>query len=593
YEQAASHFERALHVLNAHPTDNRERCTRLLALGDAQQRAGEATAARETFERAASEARRLGASDLLAQVALGYGGAGVQTGLVDERLVELLEEALTALGDDRGTGAEPRSEGVGEGVPTAGDVRRWGGAGPHGFPNSQKVRLLARLAMELYWSDARERRIALSGEAVELGRRVGDASALAFALSARHLAFWEPENVEERLAVGAEHLRVVASTGDRQMMLQGYARRIPDLLQVGDIIATEQAIESHARLADELRQPLYQWESLRFRALTAYLHGRFGEMEQTAREALALAERAQIGGVDVLFVAHLQFLRREQGRYSETEAPMKAIMARYPLLRDGWRNTLANLYAQTGRTVEAQREIDALAADGFEAVGRSLPALGIMALLTEAIAALGDARAAVILYPRLEPYAGHYIVNAAAPNFYGAAAHYLGMLAATMSRWDDAIAHFESALVMNTRTGVPTHVVSTQVEYAKALLSAGRSTRDADALKAREMLDAALTSARELGMNRICDQIAQLRQGERSTQTTAPTALNAGLPAGLTPRETEVLGLLASGMSNQEIAEALVVTVNTVERHLVSVYGKLGVRGRAAATAYAHRHGLA
>ncbi|MGH2599002.1 MAG: response regulator transcription factor, partial [Dehalococcoidia bacterium] len=150
-----------------------------------------------------------------------------------------------------------------------------------------------------------------------------------------------------------------------------------------------------------------------------------------------------------------------------------------------------------------------------------------------------------------------------------------------------------SALVMNTRTGVPTHVVSTQVEYAKALLSAGRSTRDADALKAREMLDAALTSARELGMNRICDQIAQLRQGERSTQTTAPTALNAGLPADLTPRETEVLGLLASGMSNQEIAEALVVTVNTVERHLVSVYGKLGVRGRAAATAYAHRHGLA
>jgi len=53
-----------------------------------------------------------------------------------------------------------------------------------------------------------------------------------------------------------------------------------------------------------------------------------------------------------------------------------------------------------------------------------------------------------------------------------------------------------------------------------------------------------------------------------------------------------VLGLLAAGRSNKEIAAELVVTVNTVERHLLSVYRKIGARRRADAAVFAHRHDL-
>jgi HD-GYP domain-containing protein (c-di-GMP phosphodiesterase class II) len=62
--------------------------------------------------------------------------------------------------------------------------------------------------------------------------------------------------------------------------------------------------------------------------------------------------------------------------------------------------------------------------------------------------------------------------------------------------------------------------------------------------------------------------------------------------AGLTPRELEVLCLLARGMSNPEIAAALVISRKTVEHHLESAYAKLGVRTRAAATMRALRMGL-
>jgi DNA-binding CsgD family transcriptional regulator/pimeloyl-ACP methyl ester carboxylesterase len=61
----------------------------------------------------------------------------------------------------------------------------------------------------------------------------------------------------------------------------------------------------------------------------------------------------------------------------------------------------------------------------------------------------------------------------------------------------------------------------------------------------------------------------------------------------LSPRELEVLRLLASGESNAEIAGRLGLTVNTVERHVLNLYRKIDARGRADAAAYAVRHGLA
>jgi HD-GYP domain-containing protein (c-di-GMP phosphodiesterase class II) len=63
-------------------------------------------------------------------------------------------------------------------------------------------------------------------------------------------------------------------------------------------------------------------------------------------------------------------------------------------------------------------------------------------------------------------------------------------------------------------------------------------------------------------------------------------------PGGLTAREVEVLGLLARGHSNREIAQALVVTPKTAANHIEHIYTKLGISSRAAATLYATQHGL-
>nr|WP_170316669.1 response regulator transcription factor [Streptomyces spectabilis] len=64
-------------------------------------------------------------------------------------------------------------------------------------------------------------------------------------------------------------------------------------------------------------------------------------------------------------------------------------------------------------------------------------------------------------------------------------------------------------------------------------------------------------------------------------------------PDGLTLRETEVVGLIAEGLTNQEIARALQVSTATVKTHINNLFAKAGLKDRAQAVRYAYRHGLA
>jgi DNA-binding NarL/FixJ family response regulator len=103
----------------------------------------------------------------------------------------------------------------------------------------------------------------------------------------------------------------------------------------------------------------------------------------------------------------------------------------------------------------------------------------------------------------------------------------------------------------------------------------------ADAYRQLDDVDAA---EREATSARACFE----RLGVRATTDDAvDTAMH-----GLSPRELEVLGLVAGGITNREIAGELFLSEKTVARHLSNIFSKLGVSSRAAATAYAYEHGL-
>jgi DNA-binding NarL/FixJ family response regulator len=120
----------------------------------------------------------------------------------------------------------------------------------------------------------------------------------------------------------------------------------------------------------------------------------------------------------------------------------------------------------------------------------------------------------------------------------------------------------------------------------------------ADGLSEREVAARLFLSPRTVGAH-LRNALAKLGLDTRRQLAQAPglPAVRAGRddpsPSDLTARELEVLGLIAHGLPNREIATRLVISEHTVHRHVSNILRKLGVASRTAAGAYAHRHGLA
>jgi DNA-binding NarL/FixJ family response regulator len=115
----------------------------------------------------------------------------------------------------------------------------------------------------------------------------------------------------------------------------------------------------------------------------------------------------------------------------------------------------------------------------------------------------------------------------------------------------------------------------------------GYLTKDAGAEQLRTAIEAVHAGQALLDPSVQRRLLARLRSG-----TSADRASRPGQADALTPREREVLRLMAEGLGNEEIAERLVVSEATVKTHVNNLFAKIGARGRAQAVAYAFRNGL-
>jgi DNA-binding NarL/FixJ family response regulator len=127
-------------------------------------------------------------------------------------------------------------------------------------------------------------------------------------------------------------------------------------------------------------------------------------------------------------------------------------------------------------------------------------------------------------------------------------------------------------------------------ETVVAALQAGARgylTKDAGAEQIRSAVErvAAGEAAIDPAVQR--QLLTAVRSGDAS-----PAPDDGALPDGLTPREAEVLELIAAGLSNGEIADRLVVGAATVKSHVNHLFAKIGARDRAQAVAYAYQHEL-
>ncbi len=438
YEEAARLYDVALTA----SSDDASRCDLLLARGEAEIRAGRAQTAKETFAAAAAIARRIALPHALGRAAAGYGGLIVWARAGDDAgLVPLLEEALAGLDDD--------------------DVEL-------------RVRLLARLAGALRDEPTRDRRDALSAEAVTLARATGNTAALAYALVGRAHAITAPDTIAEFEDLATELCVVAEARGDRERTQAGRVLRVMAQHLRGEMEGAARDLEAAIGIAEELRQPVHLWEVHGIGAMLALAEGRLDEAEALIEEAFRVGEHALPDPA----VAHHHMQRvalcELRGELDELEPLLVTLAADQPA-RTVLACALAYVQARIGRPHQPLAPL-------FQELPFDQEWMLGAAFLAEACALVGDAETAEHLYRALVPWESLTAVDQS-EGCRGSAAYHLGLLASLLDRRDDAARHFERALAANERLGFRPWLARTQEAYA-SLLRANAGDERVDALEA-------------------------------------------------------------------------------------------------------------
>jgi predicted ATPase/DNA-binding SARP family transcriptional activator len=483
YEEAVRHFTLALEALEvSRSADDATRCDLLLGLGEAYGKASEFDSSRAAFETAAELARTAGLAEHLARAALGLGRGWIEQGTAEPAIIEVLQEALAAL---------PETD------------------------TAVRARLFGRLAMELHFANEPERCRALARQGVELARRLGDASTLAFALNAGHWAERGQNEVGELLAIADEIIRHAEASAELELALQGHSWRLVDLLELGRTEEIDDEIAACASLAEQLAQPFYRSWVAGLHPMRALMQGRFDDAERLANEALAAAEAAGNWNGITSSRVQLGWCWKDVGLAAERAAEVERFVQESVLTRQlsggaaaVWNGNLALFMAEAGQEARARRYLDRVAECDDTQLTGNVDGRSAAALAAEACALLGDERLPLRLYELLLPRDGLCILGGRGVYFRGAAARYLGLLAATQGRWDDAVRHHEQGLETNTRAQAPPWIARSLLDLARALVARGRPE---DRERVEDLLQHAEPLARAMGMRSLMTQLTRQR----------------------------------------------------------------------------------
>jgi len=277
----------------------------------------------------------------------------------------------------------------------------------------------------------------------------------------------------------------------------------------GDIQGFSADVAALESLAEEGRSRLARAFVHVYHAGQALLAGDFDGSEELAESA----RHAASGDVDVdmAVAAHLAPLRWHHGRHEAAIAIAKSVVERSPAYALMLPAIEAQACARDGDLHRARELIRQVTARDGEAVGYDIVRSAVLAWLAEACALVGAPDAAAVVWTWLEPSKGQLAGAMGPVGVVGAVDRFLGMLAATQKKWDEAEAHYRSALELETRIASPVLVAETQLWYGRMLLE-----RDAagDREQGVELLSAALDTAEKLGMAFVVSEARRLLRPE-------------------------------------------------------------------------------
>ncbi len=550
-EEAISHYQTALDLLSA---QDRRRGDVLLRLGEAALLAGQEEEAEHAYTTAQGWLVQEGDREALAKAVHGLGRAYWRQ---DKRAAAraALEQGLALLGDR---------------------------------PCAEAVDVLTDLSLLLtIYMGKQEEGMASAQQALEMAQRLGDArlEERARRIMAENLSL-QGEDLVAAVQFLEQVLRHTEANGDLSEAAECCLNLAVASYWMADLRRSHEASAQRIALIERCRQSHHLRTTYTWQALLHASQGRWRDAEQMIERAHPIVDHLTSPMLCAFLHQIYGFLAYQQEAYPVAERELQTaldmaeqdrhmglgMLMFYPGL-------LGLVQATMGKREEARASMASVETHLDRLPEGILPTAPLLICLALTALALGDQERAVFLYPRLLAFRGQH--------YWFLVDRILGLLARERDDWETARMHLSAAQEIAQREGL-------RPEFARTLLARATVELAQDGqgsiMHAEELLREALALFEELGMSHS----AQYTLSRLRALSSCPGhRAHAALPAHLTEREVAVLKLVAQGKSNRQIAHALGLSEKTVTNYLTHIFNKTTCENRAAATAFAIRHGLA
>jgi ATP/maltotriose-dependent transcriptional regulator MalT len=406
---------------------------------------------------------------------------------------------------------------------------------------------------------------ALAADAAEIGGRFRDADLFALAVQSQGILFVKLGRVAEGLGLMDEAM-VAVTGGELSPIVSG-------MVYCGVIVGCQNAYE--LRRAREWTAALTQWcekqpDMVSFTGTCMVHRAEIMQLQGSWRDALEEARRAGERCTQAMNQVAAAQARHRQGEVHRLRGEFAAAEQAYrDASHGGWEPQpgLALLRLAQGDTGAAAAAIRRVLGESVDRPKRA----GLLPAYVEIMLAVGDLEEARAACHELEAFSKDYESDM----LRGIVAYARGAVELAAGEAQASLVALRHAWQVWQELEAPYEAARTRVLVGLACRAVGDD--DTASLE----LEAARGVFADLGAS------ADLARVDLLGRRKGPTD-----PHGLTPRELQVLRLVAAGETNRAIASELVLSERTIDRHVSNIFAKLRVSSRAAATAYAYEHGL-
>jgi tetratricopeptide (TPR) repeat protein len=360
--------------------------------------------------------------------------------------------------------------------------------------SSDRSRVLTVLSSELAYDPDVARRVALGREAIAIARRLGDDAALFDAIVRTAMGAMVPEYLTEWNELLRESLSLADRAVDPDPAFHSYASFWYAITQaaLGRLDGVDEALDVMREAARTVPSPQLRWGLSMAECWRALLAGRCDDAERLAQASYEVASETGQGEAFSFYAGQLFNVRYFQGRLQEM-LPLLDQVAKEDLGLPAFWAAVALGHALQGDRDRARTLVDEELARGFDVPYDANWMTG-MSVWCEAVAELGHAPAADVLFERLSPWPELMQIGSVVST--PGVAHSLARLATVLGRTQDAERYFDIALAMHRGLESPFLTAHTMCVWAEAIQSV-------DPDRARAMATDSLKLARQHGFGNI------------------------------------------------------------------------------------------